>query len=508
MNLDIVPILILKVGIHDRVPTIIDTLPVRSAARLAALISRCLSKTKTTKMLIIKRNGLFLIAVACWLSPIGHLFAQPGGGGPSPVVVSRVVSTRQSASKSFVGSLVPLKRSPIGSAVDGRVTKMYVDAGDPVTVDESTIINGEPLGQPLVQLRTVSLDIEIEAAHVELRMREQAEQELQASLPTEIAAAESAVEEIKARLEFSKENHQRLKNLRDTGGGVSKQEVDQAYSTLLSQTQLDIGTQNLLKKLTVTREARLLQARSKVEAQEAEIRRLQELKDKYTIRAPFSGYVTAKHTELGQWVARGETVLEIIQLDPIELVVPVPQTYIQALQRSLEHNRSTDSKLTAQISVDNMLLPHLLEGKVENIVPQADLRSRSFPVKIQIKNPATDTGYLLKAGMLARATLFIGDNEEDMLFVKKDALVLGGLQKSLYVVSKDPQTQSAVARLVPVEVGASIEDWIQVIGDVKDGDQVVVEGNERLRPGQSIAPKESSVTFPVRPDSLNQSAGR
>ena len=434
-------------------------------------------------MLVRQRFALCLIALGFGLIATSQLFAQPGMG-PSPVVVSRVVSTQQLASKSFVGSLVPLKRSPIGSAVDGRVTHLYVEAGDAVTVDQANIVNGQPLGQPLVQLRTVSLDIEIEAAQVELRVRQQAEQELQASLPTEIEAAASAIEEISARLKYSQANYDRLQGLYDTGGGVSKQEVDEAFSTFRSQTQLNVGAQSLLKRLNLTRESRLLQARAKVEAQEAEIRRLEETKDKFTIRAPFPGYVTSKNTEVGQWVSRGETVLEVIQLDPIELIVPVPQMYIQALHDALEESRADGRKLMAQVSVDS--LPQLFEGEVVKSVPQADLRSRSFPVKIRIPNPKTDTGHLLQAGMLAKATMFVGKDEQ-ILLVKKDALVLGGQQKSLYVVSQDPRSNSTVAKLVPVQVGASIEDWIQVMGDVKADDQVVVEGNERLRPGQAIA---------------------
>ncbi|MFT5301565.1 MAG: HlyD family secretion protein [Mariniblastus sp.] len=435
----------------------------------------------------IKPRGLgsFLILGIVLCSP-DFLLAQseiPENPPPSPVVVSRVIATEQSSAKSFVGSLVPLRRSTIGSAVDGRVTQMFVEEGDAVTVDLNKLVNGIPFGQPLVQLKTVSLDIEIEAANVELRIRQQAEKELQESLPTEIAGAQSAVAEIKARLKYSKANNERMQNLFETGGGVSQREVDEAYSTYLSQTQLNIGVETLLKKLTVTRESRLQQAHHKVEAQKAELRRLGELKNDYTIRAPFSGYVTSKNTELGQWVARGETVLEIIQLDPIELVIPVPQTYIQALQESMEKARESNSKLKAQISVDS--LPHLLEGEVVQAVPQADLRSRSFPVKIRIKNPKTVTGHLLKSGMLARATMFLGNNERTLM-VKKDALVLGGLEKSLYIVSTDPQTKMSVAKLVQVTVGASIGDWIQVIGNIQAGDQVVVEGNERLQPGQSI----------------------
>ncbi len=323
-------------------------------------------------------------------------------------------------------------------------------------------------------------------------------------MPTEIDAAQSAIAEIQARLKYSQSNYERIENLSSTGGGVSKNEIDEAFSQYRSLSQMNLGAETLLKKLTSTRELRLQQARLRVEAQDAEIRRLKELRDLYSIRAPFSGYVTAKQTELGQWVSRGDPVMEVIQLDPIELVVPVPQTHIQMLQESLERARKENSKLMAQVSVES--LQQLLEGEVVRIVPQADLRSRSFPVRIRIENPRTDSGHLLKAGMLARASLFVGGDDE-ILLVKKDALVLGGQQKSLYVVAQDAQTQSTIAQLVPVEVGGSIDDWIQVIGDIKAGDQVVVVGNERLRPGQPIAvAKELTDSIPSVSGSSNSSA--
>lgn len=452
-------------------------------------------------MQLLQRHELLFIAVILVLIPNENLLAQPGSA--SPVVVSRVETSRRSASKTFVGTLVPLKRSTLGSAVDGRVTKMHVEEGDFVTVDTKRMVNGEPLGQELVQLRTVSLDIEIEAALVELHLRRQAENELQQSLPAEIEGAESAVEEIKARLEFSKRNRDRLQGL--VGKGVSRQEFDQASSTYDSQMQLNVGLETLLKKLTATRESRLQQARSRVEAQEVEIRRLKELREKYTIRAPFSGYVTAKHTELGQWVARGEPVLEVIHVDIMELVVPVPQAFMQPLQKSLEKSLAEDKKLTATIEVESQ--NHVVVGEVVASTPQADLRSRSFPVRIQFKNPKTPTGHLLKAGMLARATMFLGDQENDMLFVYKDALFMEMLEEltiSLFVVSTNDQGEM-VAKKVPVQLGGAIGNWIQVVGDVKQGDQVVVEGNERLQPGKIEVKEVLATEFKPESESPSKS---
>ena len=123
---------------------------------------------------------------------------------PAPVVVSKIQTITQSSSKSFVGSLVPIRTSTVGSAVDGRVVKIFVDEGDPVRMEATEATEAtettqstspvEELGQPIVQLRTVALEIEIEAAKVELETRKMAESELQQSLPTEIESASAMIE--------------------------------------------------------------------------------------------------------------------------------------------------------------------------------------------------------------------------------------------------------------------------------------------------------------------------
>ncbi len=441
--------------------------------------------------------GLTLILLAAMILTVSPSLAQDARP-PGPVAVSRVVATRQPASKSFIGTLYPVRSSIVGSAVDGRVTGIYVDEGDPVSIQETSDAGSEP-GQPIVQLRTVSLDIEIEAAEVELKTREQAEMELQASLPAEIESAEAVIDEIESRLKFSNDNYERLVRLAETGGGISKREIDESFSTMSSQSSLLVAARSQLNRLNATRESRLAQARSSVEAQQAEIRRLQELRDKYTIRAPFAGYVTSKRTELGQWVSQGEDVMEIVQLDPIELVINVPQAFIEQVQESLRINRQAGRKFTARVSVDDVA--QLLEGEVVQIVPQADLRSRSFPVRIRIDNPPTDGGPLLKSGMLAQASLFI-DRSEEILLIKKDALVLGGPRIILYVVSPGADGQPSSVRPVPVDIGASIDDWIQVSGQISAGDVVVIEGNERLMPGQPVmVTREVNDPIPVLPGS-------
>jgi len=129
-------------------------------------------------------------------------------------------------------------------------------------------------------------------------------------------------------------------------------------------------------------------------------------------------------------------------------------------------------------------------GAVNAIVPQGDTRARTFPVNIRVKNEIFNEGPILKSGMYARVELPTGEPIHSLM-VPKDAIVLGGVSPIVFVIRSGEgasATKSKVAS-VTVELGVAAGEWIAVKGDLDEGDQVVVEGNERLRPEQAVTVK-------------------
>jgi RND family efflux transporter MFP subunit len=408
------------------------------------------------------------------------LSAQPGRG-PAAVAVGKVAQVRRAGLETFVGSLQPMRRSTVGSAVDGRVISMEVERGDPVTADPNRTNNSETfVGQPVMQLRTGTLEIEIGSAEILLKLAQQAFDELTVSLPREIELANAKAAEAQARLQYSKDAFDRAARLGGSSGAISEGELELSRSQYLADQEAARGATIDLERLKSTRDLRLLQLTLRIESGKQELERLHDLKAKYTIRAPFEGLVTEKLTEVGEWVTQGQAVVEIVQLNPIEMIINTPQEHIGRIQQSLGA-ASEAHPLIANIEIDGY--DHPLEGTVKRIIAKADLRSRTFPVRIEIQNPPLGSGYALQPGMLGRASLMIGV-EQDMTMVKKDALVLGGAQTMIFKVAK--QGEETVALGVPVKMGASLGEWIQVIGDITVEDQVVLLGNERLRSGQAI----------------------
>jgi RND family efflux transporter MFP subunit len=337
-------------------------------------------------------------------------------------------------------------------------------------------------------LETRTLSLQIDTANTLLTLAKDAAAELAANLPREIELAESKLVEAKARLEFSEKDLERQNRLKAQNGVVSETEYEQALSQYQVNTQLAAQAGNELARLKATSELRLRQVESRIKAAEQEILRLEDLKSKYTLRAPFDGYVINKLTEVGAWVRSGDPIAEIVHLDNLEFEFAVPQQYMGEIQRSFE---TGGTNLKARIEIEG--LSETIEGEVDTIVPQADLRSRTLPVRAKIANVERGGLPLLRPGMIGRASLSFG-NRREVILIKKDALVLGGATPIIYklVQNGDKTTVTQVS----VKAGSSVGSWIEVSGSLQPGDQVVIQGNERLRPDQEVSILRTSEEAP------------
>jgi RND family efflux transporter MFP subunit len=396
---------------------------------------------------------------------------------PAPVVTVSIVQREIAAGQTFVGQVVPSRRSIVGSAVDGRVVELLVNDGDPVGL----VTEGNPprqIGQPMVQLLTETISIEVEAAKATAELRRQELAELQAGTRREeLAQALARLEGAQAAMDFAQLQLDRIRALYERSSTATKEQFDEALANAINARKTHLAAKAAHEMAVAgPRVEQIAQAKARLAAATEEVRRLEDQRDKFTIRAPFAGHVISKMIEVGAWVARGDPVAEVIALDPAEIEVAVPESYITFVK----------PKSSVQLQVD-ALRDRAFTGEVARIVQQADLRSRSFPVKIRLANPVSpgDGSHVLKAGMLARATLAVGPVQQALL-VPKDAIVLGGPTPIVMVVSADPQSKQSVAVSVPVQLGVTDGALIQVTGELQVGQPVIVMGNERVRPGQPV----------------------
>lgn len=407
-------------------------------------------------------QALSLLLVLCQAT---MAFAQ-GGRGPAPVVVAKVAERSVTAAQFFVGTVVPEKHAIIGSAVDGRVVEFPVEAGDRVEAQ-----------QKLAQLMTETIRLDRESAKAELTLREEKLKELEnGTRKEEIEQARSRMAAAAARQVFRNARLNRLEGASRSRGAVSEGQLEEARSAAIEAEEFFMEMK-AAHDLAVAgpRPETILQARAEVAFQQAVVEKLSDQIKKHTIISRFAGYVVVEHTEAGQWVNRGDPVAEVAALDEVDVVVHV-------VEQSMPYIRLGDD-VRVEIPA---LQDHVFIGKVHAIVPQADQRSRTFPVKIRLINEILPNGPLIQSGMYARAALPVGKSLTALL-VPKDAIVLGGVRPMVFAVPDAANAgDEGKVRAVTVELGVAQGDWVQVIGAIEPNDAVVVQGNERLRPGTLV----------------------
>lgn len=412
------------------------------------------------------------------------ILAQAGlgfGQGPAsavPVKVAAVVQRKVASGQAFVGTVTPSRRSTVGSAVAGRIVAFNHNEGD--YVEE---------GEVLAQVLTGTIEIELAQAKAEFKVREAELEESVAAFPAEKQQAEARLAATKARKEHAQAKAKRMLELRKRNS-ASDEAVDEAEATALETEAAYLDAQAARRMIfDGPREQKIRRIEAQAQAQKEAVNFIEDRLKKYTIRAYFSGYVTAEHTEVGHWIKDGEPVAEISELDQVDVRINVPEDHISFL----------DVGDPVRIEV-NATRTKSFVGEIAAIVPQADLKARTFPVLVRLDNPRPATGGKpgvaatpeLKAGMLARAILPVGKRKESLM-VSKDAIVLGGKVPIVFVIDRDPAkpTQGTV-RVAPVELGAAVGGEIEATSlthdsPLKPGDLVVSEGNERLRPGQLVS---------------------
>ena len=183
-----------------------------------------------------------------------------------------------------------------------------------------------------------------------------------------------------------------------------------------------------------------------------------------TVRAPFDGVVLSVATEVGQFASSGSQVATLLDTGSMEVEANVPSRFIQALEpgRAVLGKNDAGSALTMTLRA---------------VLPTEFSETRTRPVRFTL----TTIEQSFAIGQPVTLDVPIGQARE-VLVVPKDALVHARGGWTAFV------NEEGKAAPRTVTIGAALGDTFEVLTGLAPGDEVVVRGNERLRPGQDIAP--------------------
>lgn len=192
----------------------------------------------------------------------------------------------------------------------------------------------------------------------------------------------------------------------------------------------------------------------------------------YAIRAPFSGVLGLRQISIGAVVDSATMITTLDDTATIKLDFTVPETYLGAL------------KTATQISAVSSAYPDLrFDGMVAVISSRVDPNTRTLTVRAQISNPDR----LLKPGMLLTVTLV--KNRTQSVIVPEEAVIMEKDKKFAFVVTAEKTVHKK-----EIVTGRRSPGKVEVISGLDAGQQVIIEGITRVRPGGAVNVVETRKT--------------
>lgn len=201
-----------------------------------------------------------------------------------------------------------------------------------------------------------------------------------------------------------------------------------------------------------------------------------------TISAPLAGRIGAVTVHRGSLVQPGGAPLVgINQIDPIGVAFSVPESQLAALLRAPDgnpHRTRTEVAVSAPVtSAESDRGASPLRGKVIFVDNAVDTATGTIKVKAELANKAQALwpGQYVSVRMTTRML-------SGALVIPQASLIIRGGNRSVYVVKPDATVESRQV-LTSLPMGEFV-----VVEGLQEGEQVVVDGKQNVRPGTRVRP--------------------
>ena len=356
--------------------------------------------------------GVLAVAVVVWTVFASHLAnakLREQAEAQSVLTVATVKPQPQAAAADLTlpGSVEAYNDAPIYARTNGYLKSWYVDIGGRVKQ-----------GQLLAEIDTPEVD-------------------------QALAQARADLDVVRANLRQAEITANRWRDLLRTDS-VSQQETDQAVNNFHA-------------------------GRATVEANLANVRRLEELQGFQKIVAPFDGVITARRTDIGALIdaganAPGRELFRLAATDRLRVYVPVPEVF----------SRAAKNGVPATLTLD--LFPgRKFRGTVVRNASAIDLTSRTLLVEVDVEN---STGELLP-GAYAFVHLQLA-RERPTVTIPAGALLFRAEGLQVGVV------KSGVAQLVSVTIGHDYGEFVEIVAGLDPTDQVIAQPSDSLISGTRV----------------------
>ena len=393
---------------------------------------------------------LFVAVFALSLGGCARQSASANRAQPEPIAV-RVATPKhvRVPAEVVVSGTVETPSAPtrVGFLVSGKVIRVGPREGDFVKA-----------GEVLAVIDPADYQFAVEAAIAQTGLARAQNEKASMSARPEV------VEQARANLSQAEDEFRRMKTLYDKKS-LSPNDFKKYETTYANaQQQYEQAKEGAQQEDKDAGRAALEQA------QAAERIARKRLSDS-TLIAPISGFISKRSIEQGAMASSGTSVFTIVELDPVEIQVGIPETDIRLIHRG------------QKAIVTAPALPGMsFSGRVQILNVSAEPQARTYTARIRVPN--RDARLLV--GMITEARI-VGGGQIDVLTLPGTSIIRdpqGATQVYVYF----PNEKRVYARRV-VSAGITGQD-IQIVDGIKDSDRIVVAGQQLVREGSIVSAKE------------------
>ncbi len=401
---------------------------------------------------------LAVAAVGGWAALSGGAKEAQPPGRPRRVPTVQVETAARTTIRrtlEMTGEVVAVNSVVVATTVEGPILHCPWREGDRVQA-----------GERLIEIDRETYRAEVQAAQASWAVAAANLADMEAGTrPEDIAEAEHQTREWAEMVVRAKTDFERAEKLIERGA-VSKGDFERIRADFHVAQAKVAALESRLEKLRAgptqteiaVQEAMVEQAAAALEVAKAKLAEC-------VVAAPFEGTVAAVHVRPGDIATPRTPLLELIDLSSLVVRFAVPEARATAVQPGMSLTVTLDA-----------YPGRVLDATVARVYPTLDPVMRTRTVEAVLSEPVE-----LVPGMFARVELHL-ESSENAIVISPDAILVTPQGEQIVFVVADGKAEQR-----SITTGIERRREVEVVEGIREGEQVVVAGNERLRSGMSVA---------------------
>ncbi|MCM0591144.1 MAG: efflux RND transporter periplasmic adaptor subunit [Gloeotrichia echinulata DEX184] len=367
--------------------------------------------------------------------------------------------TNHQESRRYAGNVVVKRTSDIGFEQSGTLVSLLVEEGQEVKK-----------GSLIAILDTRNLQVQKRELLAQRAQAVAQLQELQAGPRSQaIAASKAKVRDLKEQMVLAQAKFERRQNLLKAGAISSEQLEEVRTDVKAQQARVDEAQSQVDELLAGSRPEQISLQKSVIDQFNAQIERIYLDIQKSQLKAPYSGTIAQQNVNIGTVVTSGQAIVRLVEDNSLEARIGIPSETANKLPIGSTHRL----KIAEQV----------ITGKVTSILPLLDSTTRTVTVIFNLNQTRGIRSGQIVSVELSQSIPLSG------YWLPTGALVKGtrGLW-SCYVLGKaNPKNPRMFSiKRKDLEVLSIQGDRLLVRGTLTPGDQVIIEGADRIVADQMV----------------------